>query len=143
MITHAPGQLTFEWASNPVNDMVADSALAVVLRLVSTPLALDAKVKSEPRQHAVIKREATETVETKISLEDREPAHHIKDLLAAQYGDILHDEDAKQLVVSVDDTHAIINVPTLTVECANVAFKERVSAILSRIKLAVFPVPTQ
>lgn len=44
-ITHSSGQLALEWQSNSVNDMIADSAVAVVLQLESHAVIPKPKLK--------------------------------------------------------------------------------------------------
>ena len=144
-ITYSPGQLVFEWVSNPVNDMIADSALAVVLQLEANPLIYEGKVKQEAAGHLEIKQVKLEPGDsTGFKLEnEQQRLTHIKDLLTAQYGErIVSDEDTKQVTVSVDDEYAVIDLLTLTGECNNAALKERVAAILNRVKLAVYPIPS-
>jgi len=131
-------ELTLEWESSASNDMIADACLALILGIDKSP----ASVKLTSHSHAHPHADA-----------DEEPMivriQRLAMFLEAHFGDVeLHlpeepvstgaaeeeePEEARNtpaLIVHVDESDAIINLQTMTVESLNEQLRRRVEAVL-------------
>lgn len=135
---HPNTHVVFEWTANPVNDMIADSALALVLQLESNPSAIRMKIKKEATAEGGAMAEGGALEEGE---EEDEHTNQIRHLLSAQFGKVELDVESGKLLLNIDESQASVDVLSLAVECDNNALKERLEVALRRIKTAVFAVP--
>eukprot|EP01121_Diplochlamys_sp_Union-15-3_P014906 TRINITY_DN4819_c0_g1_i2.p1 TRINITY_DN4819_c0_g1~~TRINITY_DN4819_c0_g1_i2.p1 ORF type:complete len:235 (+),score=33.50 TRINITY_DN4819_c0_g1_i2:195-899(+) len=128
VITESRDKVTLEWVSNPVNDMLADSIVAVILQIESNPSSMRVGPVAE------------------ISHFGKESKHHLEKiqmLFSKHFGDVQADYHRGIIVINVDGTTAAINFKTHEIECEDPQLKSRVVSLLKHISSAVFPVEKQ
>lgn len=129
-------ELTLEWESSVTTDMIADSALALILGIESSPASV--KLTLSPHSHAHADREDEELMQ-QIRYE------RMAAFLEAHFGSAeiyLPEEDAKDvkmadgerddpaIVVRVDEHIAKVDLVDLHVSCPNEALKNRVKSVV-------------
>ncbi|KAH9942274.1 mRNA 3'-end-processing protein YSH1 [Epithele typhae] len=136
-------ELTLEWDSSASNDMIADSTLALINGIDSSPASV--KLTTHPHKHAHAPEGPHPHADTDPD-EERTAQQRISRLawfLEAHFGDVeLHmpeagddveqGEDAHEpaLLVTLDDVDAVINLLSMTVTSSSDALKRRVEAVL-------------
>jgi cleavage and polyadenylation specificity factor subunit 3 len=116
-------QVTLQWESNPVNDMIADSIVALLLQL-----------ESNPKSFKIIESEDT-TRNNEL----------IKQTLNQHFGEENVQIDEEHIHISNSHHSALVHLPLNTsdgivVECEDAALKQRVEAILEKIKNVLYPI---
>ncbi|CAN6673696.1 endoribonuclease Ysh1p [Trichomonascus vanleenenianus] len=125
-IVHSGHKSTIEWEANVMNDAIADSVLAVLLSVDSSPASVKLSSCSCSGKHA------DTSTETRIT--------RIAGLLRAQFGDGLElAEDKKTATITMDGKVAVIKFDDLSVECPAAALKNRVVNLLERAVNTVAP----
>ncbi|KAI7859468.1 beta-lactamase-like protein [Circinella umbellata] len=135
-------QLTLEWIGNAMNDMIADSVLAVILSVDSSPASV--KASTHPCSHS----HGTTTENQEMGLEHDKVQQQIdmnfQDIVAfltEQFGEVDTDEKEHKVTVNVDGSKAIVDSLKFSVESENETLLKRVSDVMQRIKMAVNPIP--
>ncbi|KAI9476393.1 MAG: beta-lactamase-like protein [Benjaminiella poitrasii] len=123
-----PNQVTLEWIGNAMNDMVADSVMAVILSIDSSPASV--KASSQPCSH--------HTPNDAVTL-DKEFLDVVS-FLEAQFGEVEMDEEDKTIKVNVDGSEAMVDTIKFTVKSEDEALQRRVADVLSRVKMVVRPI---
>ena len=114
------GVVEVEWASNPINDLVADSVLSVILQTLSSPAVAKAMAKAEGG--------ATELSKiVRVMLEDRYGAANVSS------------GDDGILNLSVDGHAVQVAEGGETVACASPDTQKKVEAVLKRIVARLNP----
>jgi cleavage and polyadenylation specificity factor subunit 3 len=126
----APGLVELEWSSNPVNDLVADSVLSVILQTLSNPTTSRAMAKEEvaPSQSVNI---ITALLEQRYG-----PA-----TLLQGDGDMSDDapQTASVLELEVDGHQVQVDAKAETVTCGDSETQKRVESVLKRIVSCMHP----
>jgi len=133
-------ELTLEWESSSSNDMIADSALALITGIDKSPASVKLTTQkhshdhSSPHPHA--DPEALNSTVTRIQ--------RLATFLEAHFGEIEYHrpegfdegsehgevEQEPSLLVRLDEADAQVNLLSLTVTSANESLKKRVEAVL-------------
>ncbi|KAL5789664.1 hypothetical protein ACOSQ2_004552 [Xanthoceras sorbifolium] len=116
--------ISMHWTSDPINDMVSDSIVALVLNI------------SREMPKVVVESEAIKSEEE--SRKKTEKVIHA--LLVSLFGDVKLGENGK-LVIRVDGNVAHLDKQSGDVESKNEGLKERVRLAYQRIQSAVKPIP--
>jgi cleavage and polyadenylation specificity factor subunit 3 len=135
-VTHVGNQSTIEWIGNVMNDAIADSTLAVLLSVDSSPASV--KLSSLPCGHGTHEGHppSRHTREEKIT--------RIVAILRAQFGNSIEvAEDKKTATITIEKMVATINFDDLTVDCAVAALKQRVAHVLDRSVNTIAPLATK
>ncbi|CAI9099598.1 OLC1v1036446C1 [Oldenlandia corymbosa var. corymbosa] len=120
------GHISLHWVADPVSDMVADSIVALVLNANrETP-----KVGFESGPPVTAVDDAGPGKAKKL----------VHSLLVSLFGDVKSGENGK-LIITVDDSVALLDQQSGEVECKSEAFKGRVKTAFQRIQSAVKPIP--
>ncbi|CAO3657388.1 unnamed protein product [Mucor hiemalis] len=133
-LSSGPNQVTLEWVGNAMNDMVADSVLAVMLSIDSSPASV--KASSQPCSHSHKSDHATEDHSEDLNKEFLD----IASFLEAQFGEVDLDEKDKKITIKMDNSTAVVDTLKYSVQSDDDALKKRVSDVLARVKLAVKPI---
>lgn len=137
-----------EWTGNSVNDMVADSVLAVILNIESSPASVKLTKSDHTHSHSHghahphVKTEGSSSASTSKGgegelLVERHPSDEFEDLVmffASQFGseNVTQNEKTKTVVVSLDGMQATIDCRDFTVECEADALRHRAQNVLER-----------
>eukprot|EP01113_Clastostelium_recurvatum_P039058 TRINITY_DN5921_c0_g1_i1.p1 TRINITY_DN5921_c0_g1~~TRINITY_DN5921_c0_g1_i1.p1 ORF type:complete len:456 (+),score=43.02 TRINITY_DN5921_c0_g1_i1:186-1553(+) len=151
-LSHVPteNQITVEWESNPINDMIADSAISILLQLESNPASIKALPPlTEKVKEGTVTNEKDDSALTEL-------LGRIRLILEAQFGPMeiitaIEDIDAEieeeqdafpGSLLQLDWENSIAQVDLLNkrVVCDNAPLRERVSSVLQRAHTAVFPI---
>ncbi|KAF2069479.1 hypothetical protein CYY_009201 [Polysphondylium violaceum] len=152
-----------EWNSNPVNDMISDSIIAVILQIESNPLSLKVRMpehnledikeelplsKQEHDKEAAndddivefrVKCKKSKKLSQKIDL-----VGQVKNLLQQQYGDMKPDENDPLILhfnsLDSDHTALIYLDKDFKVECLDKQLLTRLEDSIQRIKSSVHPI---
>ncbi|KAI8093638.1 beta-lactamase-like protein [Halteromyces radiatus] len=101
-LTDKPNQVTLEWVGDAMNDMVADSVLAVILSVDSSPASV--KASSQPCKH-----NHTESDHSRIQEEIDLEYEDIVLFLEEQFGDVVGDFNDKKATIKMDGSTAIVD----------------------------------
>ena len=131
-----------EWTGNSVNDMVADSVLAVILNIESSPASVKltksdhthSHSHGQPHKHAM-KMESGSSDE--VLLVDRNPSDEFQDLVmffASQFGaeNVEQEEETRTVKIMMDGVLATIDCVQFTVKCEADALRHRAQNVLER-----------
>ncbi|KYQ93979.1 beta-lactamase domain-containing protein [Tieghemostelium lacteum] len=167
IITYNSGvSIGVEWLSNPVNDMVVDSIIALIIQIESNPLSLKIRspmmddikeIKSQSStpmvsEDTTIKEEQEENSEDIVSIkinnrkskkltEKFNLIGEVKLLLEQQFGTMTPDQDDPTILhFNLDESSASIHLEKLTVESQDAQLKQRFEDAIKRIKLSVHPI---
>jgi len=114
--------VTLDWVSNPVNDMISDSIVAIILQINQNPINFQVE-KPKPQNDSDLQ---------KLSLIERH--------LVAHFGWVTVDQSNKTISLNFDGTPATYTLSSQTVECADEQFREQIEDILKYVHGAVFPI---
>ncbi|KAJ7513324.1 hypothetical protein O6H91_24G000800 [Diphasiastrum complanatum] len=101
-----------QWISDPVGDMIADSMIAMILKLDAQSM-----------------RTRLESDEMKI----------VHSLLVSLFGDVILEEKQQILTLTVDGVTATVDHANKGIECKDESLKERIKLALRRIQTALYP----
>lgn len=137
-----------EWTGNSVNDMVADSVLAVILNIESSPASV--KLTKSDHTHSHSHGHAHPHVKTEGAssspsakegkgemLVERLPGDEFEDLVmffASQFGpeNVTQNDKTRTMVVSLDGMQATIDCRDFSVDCEADALRHRAQNVLER-----------
>ncbi|KAF7296571.1 hypothetical protein HMN09_01064200 [Mycena chlorophos] len=116
-------ELTLEWESSAQNDMLADSALALIVGIEKSPASLKVSSCPQAHEHPHSDHNAVSTREQRLAwfLE----AHFEDVRLHAGEGD-----EGSNITIAIDGNVATVDVDTLIVRCENENLKTRVELVL-------------
>lgn len=124
---------TIQWTSGLVNDTIADSVIATLISVDSSPASV--KLTSKPgHSHSHEKPKADikeELVEAHSSSDIKVRIHRIISLLKAQFGESFAAGE-KGGTVSIGPTDAKIDFVTLSVDCKSNVLRTRIEQIINR-----------
>jgi len=115
-------EVTLDWNSSPINDMIADSIAAIILQINQNPSSYQKIPAHKSRQ----------TIE-------EEKFAQIEKLLVSFYGPVHVDRENKTMKVIFDGTEAIVNLEKQNIVCNDEALKKSLEEILGRLE-SVYPV---
>ncbi|KAG9056583.1 endoribonuclease ysh1 [Serendipita sp. 407] len=123
-------ELMLEWESSVTTDMIADSTLALILGIESSPASV--KLTMSSHSHHTHADEEDEELMQQIRCE------HIAAFLESHFGSAEIDlpDDTKDrlddpaIIVHVDQSSARVNINTLAVSCKNEALRSRVQSVV-------------
>ncbi|CAM9018295.1 unnamed protein product [Wickerhamomyces anomalus] len=131
------GICTIEWTSGIINDTIADSVVAILLSVDSSPASVKLSSKSCDHDHS------KDPTHLEDSLADTRVSTRIKRITAmleAQFGEAFtNNEDGKTAVIKIGKNEAKIDYYDLTVECSSNVLKGRVENVLNRATDLVAP----
>ena len=110
-----------QWVSEPISDMIADSVVAMILKLDAQSMTAGGAVRA--------KEAKLEKDEIKI----------VQSLLVSLFGDVSLDEKQQVLTVNVDGVVATVDHAKKGIECKDENLKERIKVALRRIQTALYP----
>ncbi|KAJ1663108.1 endoribonuclease ysh1 [Coemansia sp. RSA 1813] len=140
-----------EWEGNALNDMVADSVVAVVLNIESSPASVkltQGACDSHSHSHSNKSDEKPCTVDTKLEASELAPvrssnAADISAKLALfmkqQFAHVEHDNDQKKFVVRLNELSATVSTVTLDIETDSPLLQSRIAAIIARVRHTMRP----
>jgi cleavage and polyadenylation specificity factor subunit 3 len=115
-------EVTLDWKSSPIDDMVADSLAAIVLHINQNPAAF----QNVPEMKNPIQVE-----------EDK--FYQAEKLLTSFYGPVIVDRENKSITITFDESLAVYHFDSQEVECDDEGFKKSLYDILGRFD-SVFPI---
>lgn len=119
-VTHEGADyVILQWVSDPISDMVADSVVAMILKLDSQSMFAVGRAK-----------------EARLEKDEIKIVHS---LLVSLFGDVALDEKQQTLTVNVDGTVATVDHAKKGIECKDDNLKERIKVALRRIQTALYP----
>lgn len=127
-VTHIGNQSTITWLGTIMNDAIADSVLAVLLAVDSSPASV--KLTSKSCNHSHPTSPTTESIVDNISA-----------ILKAQFGSSLEvSEDKKTAIIQIDNMDVEIKFDDLSVTCnSSKILQQRVCHVLERAVNTVAP----
>ncbi|OBZ88252.1 Endoribonuclease ysh1 [Choanephora cucurbitarum] len=140
-LTSGPNQVTLEWVGNAMNDMVADSVLAVLLSIDSSPASVKGNSHACSHQHSTSEQNEEDEALKKAEILDKEFLD-IASFLEAQFGQVEMDEKDKTIKIDMDGQKATVDALTFTADADNETLQKRLTDILERIKMAMRPIPS-
>ncbi|KAF9438809.1 Cleavage and polyadenylation specificity factor subunit 3 [Entomortierella beljakovae] len=137
-----------EWTGNSVNDMVADSVLAVILNIESSPASVKLTKSDHTHSHShgqPIKHgddHADKIISGSekndgLALIDRSPSDEFQDLVmffASQFGgeNVEQDEKSRKIEITMDGVQATVDCVQFLVKCEADALRHRAQNVLER-----------
>ncbi|KAH3679325.1 hypothetical protein WICMUC_001065 [Wickerhamomyces mucosus] len=132
---------TIEWTSGIINDSIADSVVAILMSVDSSPASI--KISSQPCSHGHGNEHEHHHNPVSNTLADSKVTTRIKrisKILKAQFGEAFsNNEDGKGAIVKIGKNVAAINYFDLTVDCPSQVLKNRIEAVLNRATDLVAP----
>ncbi|ODV89895.1 hypothetical protein CANCADRAFT_97122 [Tortispora caseinolytica NRRL Y-17796] len=129
-----------EWAGNVLNDTIADSVLAVLMSVGTSPASLKVTAKSHKQSHgsdSLVERIDRLTAMLSQQFENVEPVFESGKPKPRAMAKIA--EATVGIKVSVDEIDAIINFSDWSVESTSKALKSRVQHVLAQILETISP----
>eukprot|EP00891_Asterochloris_glomerata_P003167 jgi/Astpho2/3167/fgenesh1_pm.00052_%23_3_t len=120
-----------EWEGGPMNDMIADAVIAVILQSSGEPHNL--------AQQEAARRDALAAQDPAVVR--RQEMYIIATLLNSQFGPARVDEEQGLVLLEVDSQHVIVDPRTRSVQCSNEPLRLRVDRALQRLQDAMRPIP--
>lgn len=118
-VIHEGDQTTIEWVGNVMNDAIADTTLAVLLSVDSSPASVKMSSKSCEHDHRNHKPSSLDRID------------EVCALIRPQFGNTFSvAQDRRTATVDIDGKVARINFEDLSVECAWEPLKNRITHIL-------------
>lgn len=140
---HNVNHVMLEWTGNSVNDMVADSVLAVILNIESSPASVKltksdhthSHTHGQPHSHASSSKD--NGGDEGLALVDRHPSDEFQDLVMffeSQFGgeNVTQNEKTRTIEITMDGVHATIDCVHFTVQCEADALRHRAQNVLER-----------
>ena len=124
--------IIIEWASDPVNDMIADSIISLLMQPKFLPNMNNSTTKKESTT-------PTTTTATKTSKQ----VSSLVTLLQLEYGNATYDNTKNNINIDIDGNIVNIDLSTKEVKCEHPHVLERVTPFASRVMSAVFPLKSQ
>ncbi|KAK6454547.1 beta-lactamase-like protein [Scheffersomyces xylosifermentans] len=129
--------ITVEWINdNLMSDSLADSVIAILYSIDSSPASVKLSSKSCSHNHKSENGAKESTPPTDKSAhansEISSRIHRISSLLKAQFGDSLKNVENDKAVISIGKNEAKIDYLNLTVECGSRVLRDRIETIIKR-----------
>ncbi|CAM6129604.1 unnamed protein product [Calypogeia fissa] len=115
--------IVLQWVSDPVSDMIADSIVAMVLKLDS-------------QSFGGIVSNGFRAKEARLEKDEIRIVHN---LLLSLFGNVKLDEKQQKLTVTVDGAVATVDHANKGIDCTDESLKERIKVALRRIQTALYP----
>lgn len=140
-IVHEGNQSTIEWVGNVMNDAIADSVLAVLLSVDSSPASVKMTSKSCNHGHDYNDHDkACSSVNGHANLTTMDRIAQVSAILTAQFGDCYKiADDHKSAEIVIDNLTAHISFVDLSVTCPSRILEQRVTHVLERAVNTVAP----
>lgn len=143
MKDNGANSVILEWTGNSVNDMVADSVLAVILNIESSPASVKLTKSdhthshSHGKPHSHDEGSSSAAGEEGISLVERQPEDEFQDLVmffASQFGseNVTQNDKTRTVELLMDGVRATIDCVDFTVKCEADALRHRAQNVLER-----------
>ena len=117
-----------QWDADPMNDMIADAVLSVILQLEDEPEHLTAAEAAHKRAMKNKDVAGVQTARLRI----------VAAMLGVQFGEPRQiDEEAQMVELRVENTDVAVRYGTRDVDCEDAAVKARVETALERIDVAI------
>ena len=117
-----------QWDADPMNDMIADAVLSVILQLEDEPEHLTAAEAAHKRAMKNKDVAGVQTARLRI----------VAAMLGVQFGEPRQiDEEAQVVELRVENTDVAVRYGTRDVDCEDAAVKARVETALERIDVAI------
>lgn len=140
-IVHEGNQSTVEWVGNVMNDAIADSVLAVLLSVDSSPASV--KMTSKSCNHGHDHSDDNKKCNSgngHANLTTMDRIEQVSAILTAQFGDCYKiAEDRKSADIVIDNLTAHISFVDLSVTCPSRILEQRVTHVLERAVNTVAP----
>ncbi|KAJ2720950.1 endoribonuclease ysh1 [Coemansia sp. Benny D115] len=138
------------WVGNALNDMVADSTVAIILNIESSPASVKLTQSSCGHGHSHKSEETSEcshddsvSHDVKPNLDaaselatraggDSEVATKLMAFMQQQFAHVELDDKKEHLTVQLGEHKAVINVQTMEVDAENPVLQSRIAPIISR-----------
>jgi len=118
-------ELSLNWVSSPINDMIADSLLSIILNITQNP--------------ANFHNMGTKTKEEK----ELSEFQALEKVLREHYREVRADPDDGTILVNLDGILAIYHYPTKQVVSEDETFAKRITEILKHAVRATATIPTE
>ncbi|KAJ1906039.1 endoribonuclease ysh1 [Coemansia sp. IMI 209127] len=141
-----------EWEGNALNDMVADSVVAVVLNIESSPAsvkltqgACDGHSHSNSHNHSPSSSNKHDDKPGAAELAPMRSSHaadisvKLALFMKQQFTHVEHDADQKKLVVRLNELSASVSTATLDIETDSPLLQSRIAAIVARVQHTMRP----
>eukprot|EP01083_Nonionella_stella_P096646 271740_1 len=129
--------LTLSWASDPVQDMVADSLIALILKIEAETSQGIAKAMHAAKETHTRNTEYLKSANANI----KQANPQLHEFLKHHYGSsIEYDGQHDIFIVTLDDRTAIIHNSTLEVDCRDSSLKKRLEYIMDCCRNVIFPI---
>lgn len=131
--------ITVEWINfNNMADSMADSVVAILYSVDSSPVSVKltskshshSHIKEEPSDGEVSKEQEIKSALTVCDISSR--IHRLSTLLKSQFGDAITTMDINGAKIVIGKTEATINFQTLEVVCGSRVLKDRVENVIKR-----------
>ncbi|KAI8366660.1 beta-lactamase-like protein [Radiomyces spectabilis] len=132
-----PNQVVLEWIGNAMNDMVADSVLAVILSIDSSPASVKASSRPCTHTHA---GDNQELQHSSIEEQNDREFEDVVSFLEEQFGEVTTDAKERKATVTVDGEEAYVDCVKFNVESDNEGLQKRVANVLHHVKMAIKPI---
>ncbi|KAI8319624.1 Metallo-hydrolase/oxidoreductase [Martensiomyces pterosporus] len=113
-----------EWEGNAMNDMVADSVVAVVLNIECSPASVKLTRSSCTHSHG--------TTKCKGGGHNGEAA--LVMFMKQQFTQVETPDDRKEVVVHLNDARATVDMQTLNIQTDSPILRSRIAAIIARVR---------
>ncbi|CAO3623981.1 unnamed protein product [Cunninghamella echinulata] len=127
-----PNHVVLEWIGNAMNDMVADSVLAVVLSIDSSPASV--KASNQPCAHSH-HDDSHSSIQEEIEAEFNDVVLFLEE----QFGDVVGDAEEKKATITMDGSTAIVDCIKYSVDSEDIELQKRVSQVIQRIRSTIKP----
>ncbi|KAG2734816.1 hypothetical protein G9P44_002822 [Scheffersomyces stipitis] len=127
--------ITLEWINdNLMSDSMADSVIAILYSIDSSPASVKLSSRSHNHNHDNIEKESTPPTKKSAhaNSEISSRIHRISSLLKAQFGDSLNNLEDNKAVITIGKNEAKINYLDLTVDCGSRVLRDRIENIIKR-----------
>lgn len=131
--------ITVEWVNfNNMADSMADSVVAILYSVDSSPVSVKltskshshSHIKEEPSDGEVSKEKVKRSAHTVSDIGSR--IHRISSLLKSQFGDAITSMDSKGAKIVIGKAEATIDFQTLEVACGSRVLKDRIENVIKR-----------
>ncbi|CCH46911.1 hypothetical protein BN7_6516 [Wickerhamomyces ciferrii] len=132
------GICTIEWTGGVINDTIADSVVAILLSVDSSPASVKISSKSHTHDHTTNGHDHDHDHDSHLngSLADSRVSTRIKRIgamLEAQFGEAFQNNDnGEGAIIKIGKNEAKINYYDLTVDCTSNVLKGRIENVLNR-----------
>ncbi|KAI5969451.1 YSH1 [Candida margitis] len=132
--SQSPGlYISVEWINdNLMADSLADSIIAILYSIDSSPASVKMSSKQHSHDHPHIKQEVDEGTPVVSKADIASRITQLQILLEAQFGESLVNLENDKATVSIGKSVANIDYRSLKVECASKVLKDRIETIIKR-----------